>query len=80
MTGFLTLFGARIALHVPSLLERGTELGVQFLQGPGDLPVRYIKIVVTDDQGRYVLPELPKQPQQQTLGLVVLVAGVVRVD
>ena len=25
-----------------------------------DLPVRYIKIVVTDDQGRYVVPDLPK--------------------
>src|SRR2546423_1901331 len=27
---------------------------------PHDLPTRFIKIVVTDDQGRYVLPELPK--------------------
>ena len=25
-----------------------------------DLPTKYIKIVVTDDQGRYVLPDLPK--------------------
>mgnify|MGYP003693820399 CR=1 FL=1 len=25
-----------------------------------DLPVRYIKIVVTDDQGRYVIPDLPR--------------------
>ncbi len=25
-----------------------------------DLPVRYIKIVVTDDRGRYLIPELPK--------------------
>ena len=25
-----------------------------------DLPVRYIKSVVTDDQGRYVVPDLPK--------------------
>ena len=25
-----------------------------------DLPTKYAKIVVTDDQGRYVLPELPK--------------------
>ena len=24
-----------------------------------DLPTRYVKIVVTDDQGRYVLPDLP---------------------
>src|SRR3974377_2243353 len=25
-----------------------------------DLPTRYIKIVVTDDSGRYVMPDLPK--------------------
>ena len=25
-----------------------------------DLPTKFVKIVVTDDQGRYVLPELPK--------------------
>jgi len=25
-----------------------------------DLPTKFVKIVVTDDQGRYVLPDLPK--------------------
>ena len=25
-----------------------------------DLPTKYVKIVVTDDQGRYLLPDLPK--------------------
>ena len=25
-----------------------------------DLPTKYVKVVVTDDQGRYVLPDLPK--------------------
>ena len=25
-----------------------------------DLPTKYAKIVVTDDQGRYVIPDLPK--------------------
>jgi len=25
-----------------------------------DLPVRFIRSVVTDDQGRYVIPDLPK--------------------
>ena len=25
-----------------------------------DLPTRYAKMVVTDDQGRYVVPDLPK--------------------
>ena len=25
-----------------------------------DLPTKFAKIVVTDDQGRYVIPDLPK--------------------
>ena len=29
-------------------------------RGDARLPVRYVKIVVTDDQGRYVVPDLPK--------------------
>ena len=32
--------------------------------GNRDLPTRYAKIVVTDDQGRYVLPDLPKAKYQ----------------
>src|SRR4051794_38539735 len=38
----------------------GPEAGVWVIAETRDLPVRYIKIVVTDDQGRYVLPDLPK--------------------
>lgn len=29
-----------------------------------DLPTRFVRIVVTDDQGRYVLPGLPKAKYQ----------------
>src|SRR5260370_13661774 len=29
-----------------------------------DLPTKFVKIVVTDDQGRYLLPELPKATYQ----------------
>ncbi len=36
------------------------EAGVWVIAETRDLPVRYIKIVVTDDQGRYVLPDLPQ--------------------
>ena len=39
---------------------RGPEAGVWVIAETRDLPVRYIKIVVTDDQGRYVIPDLPK--------------------
>jgi hypothetical protein len=39
---------------------KGPEAGVWVIAETTDLPTRFIKIVVTDDQGRYVLPELPK--------------------
>jgi hypothetical protein len=35
------------------------EAGVWVIAETHDLAVRYIKIVVTDDQGRFVLPDLP---------------------
>ncbi len=38
----------------------GPEAGVWVIAETTDLPTRYIKIVVTDDQGRYVIPDLPK--------------------
>jgi hypothetical protein len=37
----------------------GPEAGVWVIAETKDLPTGFIKIVVTDDQGRYVLPELP---------------------
>jgi hypothetical protein len=37
----------------------GAEAGVWVIAETQDLPTRFIKIVVTDDQGRFVLPELP---------------------
>ena len=38
----------------------GPEAGVWVIAETRDLPVRYIKIVATDDQGRYVVPDLPR--------------------
>src|SRR6266568_9653929 len=38
----------------------GPEAGVWVIAETNDLPTKFVKIVVTDDQGRYVLPELPK--------------------
>ncbi|WP_375459422.1 carboxypeptidase regulatory-like domain-containing protein [uncultured Enterovirga sp.] len=38
---------------------RGPEAGVWIIAETTDLPTTYAKIVVTDDQGRYVLPDLP---------------------
>jgi hypothetical protein len=37
----------------------GPEAGVWVIAETTDLPTRYAKIVVTDDQGRYVIPDLP---------------------
>ncbi len=38
---------------------KGPEPGVWIIAETRDLGTRYIKAVVTDDQGRYVLPDLP---------------------
>ncbi|CCE09017.1 conserved exported hypothetical protein [Bradyrhizobium sp. STM 3843] len=37
----------------------GPEAGVWVIAETKDLPTKYAKVVVTDDQGRYVIPELP---------------------
>ncbi len=37
---------------------KGPEAGVWVIAETNDLPTRFIKIVATDDQGRYLLPEL----------------------
>jgi hypothetical protein len=39
---------------------QGPEAGVWVIAETTDLPTRFVKIVVTDDNGRYLLPELPK--------------------
>ena len=38
----------------------GPEVGVWVIAETTDLPTKFAKIVVTDDRGRYLLPELPK--------------------
>jgi hypothetical protein len=38
---------------------KGPEAGVWVIAETRDLPVRFIKSVVTDDQGRFVVPDLP---------------------
>src|SRR5207302_9735719 len=39
---------------------KGPEAGVWVIAETADLPTRFVKIVVTDDRGRYLLPDLPK--------------------
>ena len=40
--------------------DKGPEAGVWVIAETTDLPTRYIKEVVTDDRGRYLIPDLPK--------------------
>lgn len=39
---------------------KGPEAGVWVIAETTDLPTKFVKIVVTDGQGRYLLPDLPK--------------------
>src|SRR5204862_2878625 len=38
----------------------GPEAGVWVIAETTDLPTRFARIVVTDERGRYVIPDLPK--------------------
>src|SRR6187399_1681179 len=40
--------------------ENGPEAGVWVVAETEDLPTKFRKIVVTDDEGRYLLPDLPR--------------------
>jgi hypothetical protein len=75
-TAFAAAFAALLALVAPATAQQvaidnddiggvvrgpaGPEAGVWVIAETRDLPVRFIRIVVTDDQGRYVIPDLPK--------------------
>jgi hypothetical protein len=39
--------------------DKGPEAGVWVIAETKDLPTKFAKIVVTDDQGRFVIPDLP---------------------
>jgi hypothetical protein len=39
---------------------KGPEAGVWVIAETSDLPTRFVKIAVTDDRGRYLVPDLPK--------------------
>src|SRR3954467_5899772 len=40
--------------------SNGPEAGVWGIAETADLPTKFVRIVVTDDQGRYLVPDLPK--------------------
>src|SRR5690242_12109265 len=39
---------------------RGPEAGVWVIAETNDLPTKFVRIVVTDEQGRYLIPDLPE--------------------
>src|ERR1700730_7217607 len=43
---------------------RGPEAGVWVVAETTELPTKFARIVVTDDRGRYVLPDLPRATYQ----------------
>src|SRR5207237_9455465 len=70
-TGFLAVGPAQLSAQTPVAIDAddiggvvsgpsGPEAGVWVIAETTDLPTRYAKMVVTDDQGRYVVPDLPK--------------------
>ena len=54
----VAISGADIGGVVTS--TKGPEAGVWVIAETNDLPTKFVKIVVTDDNGRYVVPALPK--------------------
>src|SRR5215207_10442951 len=40
--------------------SKGPEAGVWVIAETSELPTKFVRIVVTDDRGRYLIPDLPK--------------------
>lgn len=66
-TGVLVAAGAAPAVQVEDddiggvvTGPNGPEAGVWVIAETADLPTKFVRIVVTDDRGRYLLPDLPK--------------------
>ena len=65
LAGLVGLAGVTLA-QAPDFITgvvngpNGPEAGVWVIAETNDLPTRFAKMVVTDDQGRYLLPDLPK--------------------
>jgi len=72
MAGFLAISPAQVPAQAPAVAidnddiggvvtgPSGPEAGVWVIAETKDLPTRFTKSVITDDQGRYVIPDLPK--------------------
>src|SRR5262245_16149901 len=61
--------GATVAIDADDIggvvtSAKGPEAGVWVIAETTDLPTKFARMVVTDDQGRYVLPDLPQASYQ----------------
>src|SRR5438045_161665 len=78
-TGLLTLPLSRVGAQQPRSVRvefgkkdiagvvtssKGPEAGVWVIAETTDLPTKFVRIVVTDDQGRYLIPDLPQATYQ----------------
>jgi hypothetical protein len=61
--------GATVAIDADDIggavtSAKGPEAGVWVIAETTDLPTKFARMVVTDDQGRYVVPDLPQANYQ----------------
>src|SRR5262245_44116624 len=61
--------GAAVAIDTDDIggvvtSAKGPEAGVWVIAETTDLPTKFARMVVTDDQGRYVVPDLPQANYQ----------------
>jgi hypothetical protein len=52
--------------------EQGPEAGVWVIAETEDLPTKFRKIVVTDDEGRYLIPDLPRAAPRSLACLIMI--------
>src|SRR5438132_1600 len=82
-TGLLTLPFSKVGAQQPRSVRvdfgkkdiagvvtssKGLEAGVWVIAETTELPTKFVRIVVTDDQGRYLIPHLPEQPRRSMRG------------
>ena len=78
-TGLLTLPFSKVGAQQPRSVRvdfgkkdiagvvtssKGLEAGVWVIAETTELPTKFVRIVVTDDQGRYLIPDLPQANYQ----------------
>src|SRR5438094_9865381 len=78
-TGLLTLPSLKVGAQQPRSVpidfgkkdiagvvasSKGPETGVWVISGTTEIPTKVVRIVVTDDEARYLIPDLPRDNYQ----------------